>query len=158
MVDIYIKDVSGNIIFREKMEFSKVNELLLLVKKFTIPQPSLSASGLTEKETDTFTGIAEMIGKELSKNFSIQELADHAGMNRTKLQAGFKQVYKKTINSFTQDLKMERAKVLLTGTQGFGLKEIAGMLGYRYTNHFSAAFKKKFGISPSTFKNSNSRN
>lgn len=158
MVDIYIKDVSGNIIFREKMELSKVSELLLLVKKFTIRSSSLSGAGWTEKETDTFTAIAEMIGNELSRNFSIQELADHAGMNRTKLQAGFKQVYKKTINSFTHDLKMERAKVLLTAAQGIGLKEIAGMLGYRYTNHFSAAFKKKFGISPSTFKNSNSQN
>ena len=86
------------------------------------------------------------------KNYTIEELSIVAGMNRTKLQAGFKDLFGKTIYSYTLDLKMTEAKALLTGASRLSLKEIAALLGYSHTNHFSAAFKKKFNVSPSFLK------
>jgi len=73
-------------------------------------------------------------------------------MNRTKLQANFKSIFGKTINGFTKDLKMKRAKELLASHSPFSLKEVAAMIGYKHTNHFSTAFKNYFDCTPSAFK------
>ncbi|WP_314058381.1 helix-turn-helix domain-containing protein [Empedobacter brevis] len=43
---------------------------------------------------------------------------------------------------------MEYAKALLT-EQHLTISEIAYLIGYKNQRHFSSAFKKKFGISPS---------
>ncbi|TKC59089.1 helix-turn-helix transcriptional regulator [Pedobacter hiemivivus] len=162
MVDIYIKDKFGKLILSEKIQAKEniyYEKTVIIAKNQTLkvtitlntafPPTDLA---WTEKELQTFDKIIELISKDLSRNFSIEELADHVGMNRTKLQAGFKQVFNKTINSFTQELKMQSAKDLITGNKGYSLKEIASMLGYRHSNHFSVAFKKRFNVSPSVFK------
>ncbi|RYE51537.1 MAG: AraC family transcriptional regulator [Sphingobacteriales bacterium] len=92
------------------------------------------------------------MGQNLKASYSIEELAIVAGMNRTKLQQGFKNLYNKTIYTFLLDLKMAEAKTLLTKENTLSLKEIAALVGYKHVNHFSAAFKKKYEMSPAYFK------
>ncbi|QNK63301.1 helix-turn-helix transcriptional regulator [Pedobacter sp. PAMC26386] len=106
----------------------------------------------SKQEVTIFEMIAQVISQNLSKNFSIAMLAEKAGMNRTKLQAGFKEIIGQTINSYASELKMQKAKALLGSTPGYSLKEIAAIVGYSCGNHFSSAFKKKFSFSPSSFK------
>lgn len=163
MVDIYIKDKFGELILAEEIKDEEdlhYKKTIVMAKKqmltvtITLSKAfPTSQQQWNEKETLTFHKIIELISKDLSKNFSIEELAEQVGMNRTKLQAGFKQLFNKTINSFTQELKMQNAKDLIHSSKRYNLKEIASMLGYRHSNHFSVAFKKRFGISPSAFKN-----
>ncbi|MGY0037686.1 helix-turn-helix domain-containing protein [Pedobacter sp. NJ-S-72] len=93
------------------------------------------------------------MSQNLSKSISIAGLAERAGMNRTKLQAGFKEIIGLTINSYTSELKMQKAKTLLINKPGYSLKQIAAVVGYSCGNHFSAAFKKKFSFSPSSLRN-----
>lgn len=162
MVDIYIKDKFGKLILSEKIPEKAVvhyEKTVVIADEQTLkvtitlnnPAPPLDQQW-TVKDVQIFHKIIELISMDLSKSFSIEELADQVGMNRTKLQAGFKQVFNKTINSFTQELKMQSAKDLIGGNKGYSLKEIASMLGYRHANHFSVAFKKRFNVSPSVFK------
>lgn len=163
MVDIYIKDQFGKLILsdniKEEVDLHYERKIVMAKKQLltvtiTLSKPSPSQpQQWNEKDIHLFHKIIELISKDLSRNFSIEELAEHVGMNRTKLQAGFKQLFNKTINSFAQELKMKSAKNLINSSKGYSLKEIAGMLGYRHPNHFSVAFKKRFGISPSAFKN-----
>ncbi|WEK17567.1 MAG: AraC family transcriptional regulator [Candidatus Pedobacter colombiensis] len=162
MVDIYIKDKYGKLILSEKIQEKEdfqyektvviTNQQILKVTITLNAAPPTDDRHWTEKELQIFYKIIELISKDLSRSFSIEELADYAGMNRTKLQAGFKQVFNKTINSFTQELKMQSAKNLISRNKGYNLKEIASMLGYKHANHFSVAFKKRFNVSPSAFK------
>jgi AraC-like DNA-binding protein len=46
---------------------------------------------------------------------------------------------------------MEYAKLLIQ-EEGKYITEVARVLGYKNPHHFSAAFKKKFGIIPSAIK------
>lgn len=162
MVDIYIKDKFGKLILAEKIlkkdnfHYEKTvliaeDQTLKVTITLNTPSPTLDLAW-TAKDLQIFHKVIELISEDLSKSLSIEELADYVGMNRTKLQAGFKQVFNKTINSFTQELKMQTAKDLINGSKGYSLKEIASMLGYRHSNHFSVAFKKRFNVSPSAFK------
>jgi len=75
------------------------------------------------------------------------ELANRVGTNQTSLKKGFKEVYGLPIFEFIKELKMREAKRLLLETRLL-IGDIAEKLGYKNTTHFSAAFKKKFGKSP----------
>lgn len=107
----------------------------------------------SKKDIASFEMVSKVISQNLSKNISIAGLAERAGMNRTKLQAGFKEIMGQTINSYASELKMQKAKALLVNKPGYSLKQIAAIVGYSCGNHFSAAFKKKFNFSPSSLKN-----
>jgi len=136
--------------YREAYLKAKVSELLvMMLSTGYMEKPS---GRWTVREIAMLTEIKELISLNLQNGYSIEQLAEISGMNRTKLQECFKDLFGKTIFTYTTDMKMLKAKLLLEDEQGLSLKEIAGMLGYRHTNHFSAAFKKRYNFSPSKLK------
>ena len=81
---------------------------------------------------------------------SLKELAMHFGINQNKLVTSFKSFFGISIFQYLDLLKMEYAKTLLQN--GSNVNEVALILGYKNPHHFAAAFKKKFGITPSKLK------
>lgn len=82
---------------------------------------------------------------------SLVELSKIAGINEYKLKKGFKELFHQTAFAYLADVKLELAKHdLLEGKKQ--ATEVAFELGYSSLQHFSSAFKKKFGISPSQVK------
>lgn len=136
--------------FRAAYLTTKLAELLILILASQAVESNLQK--WSEQDRLAFEKVRNLLSQNLKVTHSIEELAVVAGMNRTKLQSGFKSLFSKTIYNFSLDLKMVHAKALLTKEHHLSLKEIASMLGYSHVNHFSAAFKKKFEISPSYFK------
>lgn len=129
----------------------KICELIVMVIEAK-EEAAVNINKWSKKDVAIFEMISKVISQNLSKNISIAGLAERAGMNRTKLQAGFKDIMGQTINSYTSELKMQKAKSLLINKPGYSLKQIAAVVGYSCGNHFSAAFKKKFSFSPSSLK------
>lgn len=84
---------------------------------------------------------------------TIYELAKMVGTNDFKLKKGFKEVFNNTIFGFLLDFKMEKARKLLRYTNKT-TSEIADLLGYSHPGHFSNAFKKKYGVTPSALRSS----
>lgn len=82
---------------------------------------------------------------------TIYELAKMVGTNDFKLKKGFKEVFNNTIFGFLLDFKMEKARKLLRYTNKT-TTEIAHLLGYSHPGHFTNAFKKKFGVTPSALR------
>ncbi|WP_010252787.1 helix-turn-helix domain-containing protein [Myroides injenensis] len=97
--------------------------------------------------------LREMLTRDYAVKRSIEELAIHIGMNRTKLQAGFKQCFGVTIHDYLIEVRMNEAyKILRSAPKGsYNIVDIARHVGYKHYNHFSAIFKKRYGVSPSTF-------
>lgn len=86
--------------------------------------------------------------KNISAPPSLSELAKMAGINEYKLKRGFKEIFNQTAFAYLADVRLERAKYdLLEGQKQ--ATEIAFELGYSSLQHFSDAFKKKYGITPS---------
>ncbi len=96
----------------------------------------------------------KMLGENLAKDLSIEELAERAGINRTTLQRIFKQMYGVTIFEYKTQIRMQEAKNLLLDGE-LPVTEIAGICGYTNASKFSAAFKKLFGQTPSEWKAAN---
>lgn len=81
---------------------------------------------------------------------SLTRLAGIAGMNEFKLKRGFKEMFNHTVFGYLADLRLEMARTALQKKQK-NITQIAFELGYASLQHFSASFKKKFGVSPAKF-------
>ncbi|MBB6498571.1 helix-turn-helix domain-containing protein [Pedobacter cryoconitis] len=81
---------------------------------------------------------------------SITELAKVCGINEFKLKQGFKGLFEKSIFGYLSHYKLNYAKELLL--EGANIKSVAFQLGYSSVQHFSNAFRKKFGVSPGKVK------
>ncbi|HYF03169.1 MAG TPA: AraC family transcriptional regulator [Patescibacteria group bacterium] len=78
---------------------------------------------------------------------TLSELARTAGINEFKLKNGFKEIFGTTVFGYLSDYRLDQAKFIITEGKK-SATDIAFELGYSSLQHFSAAFKKKFGVAP----------
>ena len=79
---------------------------------------------------------------------TIAELARIAGINEFKLKNGFKELFGDTIHNFVNNYKMDIALQSLTEGDKKA-SQLAFDLGFSSVQHFSKAFRQKFGYPPS---------
>ena len=78
---------------------------------------------------------------------SIEILAHLCATNESKLKMVFKKVYKTTIYTYIQKLRLEKANLLLR-EQCLNIGEIAKEVGYKHQGHFSKLFFEHYNIYP----------
>ncbi|NDJ19824.1 helix-turn-helix transcriptional regulator [Myxacorys almedinensis] len=89
----------------------------------------------------------EILSANLEQPPSVLELAQRVGVSDRTLQRGFRELFGKTVFGYLTEQRMELAEQWLR--QGnCTIAEIATMVGYSNPGHFTAAFKRKFGITP----------
>ncbi|GAA4787992.1 AraC family transcriptional regulator [Olivibacter ginsenosidimutans] len=105
-------------------------------------------------DTESLHKIKRMLANDLSCSYTIDELSSIAFMNRTKLQSCFQLLFGKTIHEYVTDLRLQTAYDLLidVANNNLTIEDIANRMGYRYYNHFSTAFKKRYGKSPNQLR------
>lgn len=92
--------------------------------------------------------------ENFTKEISIEQVAEHVGLNPDYLGKLFKKVEGQTFTDFIIYLRMELAKELLNQRE-LTIKQIAYMVGYSDPNYFSRAFKKYVGISATQYEKVN---
>jgi len=105
----------------------------------------------SEKDKRKLIEAKEYLDLKIDSPPTIIELSKIIGINEYKLKKGFKQLFGTTIFGYIHHRRMSLAKRLLLGTDK-SAKEIAYETGYSSPQHFSTAFKKKFGVSPNTVR------
>ncbi|CAG5072352.1 HTH-type transcriptional activator RhaR [Dyadobacter sp. CECT 9623] len=104
---------------------------------------------LKKTDVDKLHEIKELLLRNMYDPFSIEELSRLAGINRTKLQEGFRQLFGTTIFGYITDSRLDEAHKLLAENKfGATIAEISAISGYKNPQHFTAAFKRKFGYLP----------
>ena len=71
-------------------------------------------------------------------------------LNEFKLKNGFKQLFGQTVHAYVISKKLELARHLFEEQQ-LNVGEAAAYIGYANASYFTAAFRKKFGVSPSEY-------
>jgi len=104
-------------------------------------------SGLQPCDIDRLHAIKEYITLNYHQPFTIIGLARQAGINQTKLKTGFKELFNTTVFGYLHDIRMNEARRLLLD-QRLLVGEVADRIGYQHAHHFTAAFKRKFGVLP----------
>jgi len=87
-------------------------------------------------------------------DLSIQDIARFLEMSPSYLSKTFKSEIGDTFTDYLTKLRMNKALQLLTDTN-LKVYEIAQAIGYNDQTHFSKAFKKQYGVSPSDFRHQN---
>jgi AraC family transcriptional regulator, transcriptional activator of the genes for pyochelin and ferripyochelin receptors len=127
---------------------SKTIELLVLQAK-TFARASEAKDQFLKNEYDKqrITFVKEVLLKNIQSPPTLAQLATMAGVNEHKLKKGFKEMFGNSVFGYLSDLRLHTAKhALLKKKQS--ISEIAYELGCSSVQHFSAAFKKKFNVSP----------
>ncbi|QKX04992.1 helix-turn-helix domain-containing protein [Aquimarina sp. TRL1] len=137
--------------YRKLFLEAKVLELLMLQMK-QIQEISERGTIVTDPvDIERMTVAKEVITNRLSDPLTLSDLAKQVGTNECALKKGFKKVFGTTVFGYIQDAKMNNAKKLLL-EQKMSINQVADITGYKNPQHFSTAFKKKFGIPPSYLK------
>ena len=95
--------------------------------------------------------IIEYIDLHIGKQFSVQELADYAGLSRHYFMRLFKKETGYTPQEYVSVAKINYAKLMLRTTV-LTVSEISDYLGYSSSASFINAFRLRRGISPNQYR------
>jgi DNA-binding response OmpR family regulator/anti-sigma regulatory factor (Ser/Thr protein kinase) len=99
--------------------------------------------------------VMKVVNANLSNpDFNIDILAQEAGISRANLYRKIKEITGISSGKFLRNIRMEQAARLLKAGQN-DISQIAELVGYTDSSHFSTAFKTHFGISPSEYQKAN---
>ncbi len=96
----------------------------------------------------------KIIVNNMQEPLGIAELARQIELNTYKLKVGFKEMWGTTVFGYLRDMRMEKARFLLSGARK-SVIEAAQEVGYSNPSHFTSAFRKKYGINPNEYAKAN---
>ena len=108
-------------------------------------------SKLKARDIESLHAVKTYMELNYNNPCSITELARIAGINQMKLKNGFKELFNTTVFGYLSNLRMQEAKRLLIDEKMY-VNEVADLVGYKHPHHFTAAFRKKFGMVPKDLK------
>jgi AraC family transcriptional activator of pyochelin receptor len=89
----------------------------------------------------------EFLVRDLQHPPSLAELARLCGTNEFKLKKVFKEVFNETVFGYFNSVRLEEARLLILDTDKT-ITVIADEMGYAHPQHFTRAFKQRFGVAP----------
>ena len=98
----------------------------------------------------------ETVNKAIQDNlddssFGVEELASCANLSTSQLYRKLKLLTGQIPNAYIRNFRLQAAADLLSKNPGISVKSVMYEVGIESASHFSHAFKKKFGYSPSEF-------
>ena len=135
--------------FRQMFLEAKVTELLMLqLSQMTEGNLAFTSSETPKGIIDKMYYARDLVIKELNNPMQLKDLAKAVNTNECTLKKEFKNIFGTTVFGYIRDTQMKRAKELLTN-HGMPVGRVSEIIGYKNPQHFTTAFKRKYGISPS---------
>lgn len=113
------------------------------------PDPS-AAEALTRSELESLRQAKTILDSQWAEPPTLSRLARTVQLNEYKLKRGFKQLFGMPVYAYVLDRRMNAAQYLLETAQ-MRVGEVAERVGYSSGQHFTRAFVKRFGCSPSDY-------
>ena len=107
--------------------------------------------GKNQMQVDMINRARLRIRESLETDVTIQQIADEQGVSYSNFRKLFKEYTGLSPATYQQELRLLRAKELLTTTE-LSIKEIAYRLNFESPDYFSAKFKAKIGFKPSDIR------
>lgn len=95
--------------------------------------------------------VYEQLVASRGKLLTLDELARRFGCSAKRLNDEFVAEFGKSIYAFVTTYRLDEAHAAILKSD-IPMKKLAERLGYAHFNHFSAAFKKKFGYPPGSLR------
>ncbi len=95
--------------------------------------------------------VMKVINKNIGNaNFTVDMLADSAGISRVHLHRKMKELTNQTTRDFIRNVRLKQAATLLAEKK-YTINEVAVLTGLPNVSYFSTAFKALYGVSPTTY-------
>ncbi len=104
-----------------------------------------------QQQVDMIDKARWRIRESLESELTIQQIAEDLGVSYSNFRKLFKEYTGLSPATYQQELRLLRAKELLTTTD-LSIKEVAYRLNFESPDYFSAKFKAKMGLKPSEVK------
>ena len=129
---------------------SRVLELVALeVDQFR--KPIATQQLLPVDEAEKLHQLKAYLETHFLEDHSLAGLSRYCALNEFKVKKGFRQLFGTTVFNYLRQLRMEYAGELLRH-HSLSIDEIADRLRYEHAQHFSIAFKKYTGLTPSQYQ------
>jgi AraC family transcriptional regulator, transcriptional activator of the genes for pyochelin and ferripyochelin receptors len=102
---------------------------------------------LHRQDIDRLYQAQSILQQEYLNPPSVIELAQQVGIDRIKLQQGFRQLFKTTPFGYLQNYRLDLARILLQDEE-LTVTTVANRVGYSNVSYFSRAFKRRFSVTP----------
>lgn len=129
----------------------KIIEMILYFDN-AISKDSSIYDKLIIENYDVIHEIKNNLEKNYNKKININQLCKKYGISNTSLKENFKKVYGKPIISYLREIRLANSLRFLED-ESLSISQISQMVGYTNQSKFANAFKKRFAISPSEYRN-----
>ncbi len=127
---------------------ARILELLMLqMEQFESPSNTKKKDTIHAGDIEKLHHAKAIIEQNISRPYTLSQLSRCVGLNDFKLKKGFKQTFGTTVFGYLHELRMQEARRLLLDTST-SIHEVSDYCGYSYVQHFTTAFKSKFGVTP----------
>lgn len=120
--------------------------------KSIVEQSDQMYKNLLGEERDMIEEIREYIQKYYGSGITISQIADHFGVTANYLSALFHQKTGEKFINYLTKVRINAAKKLLLQNLSASVQDIALMVGYNSTRHFSSLFQKQTGMTPTMYR------
>ena len=134
--------------FSQQLMAGIVNHLIGLMYSL---ERNIELKNRNQEQVDMINRARLRIREELESALTIQEVAEEMGVSYSNFRKLFKEFTGLSPATYQQDLRLQRAKELLTTTD-MSIKEIAYKLNFDSPDYFSSKFKAKTGRKPSDLR------
>lgn len=144
---IFHSSMSGSL--KKVLIEAKVLELLAMQLYSSIGRSEVLKGDTGKKEL--FLAIQHYLDDTFLEDHSLKSIARHFGINEFLLKKGFRENIGTTVFDYILSKRLEYSLQLLQSTDQ-SIADIGVTIGYKYPNHFSSAFKKRFGVNPTDWR------
>lgn len=113
------------------------------------PTPPRSMGGLSSR---LLKRVVEYIEDTLGQPIKLRELATLAGISARHFERAFRQSTGSSPHAYVMDRRLQKARDLLIHQPGLPIEQIAFRLGFSSSSHFSSAFRRQTGLTPTDFR------
>lgn len=130
----------------------KLLELLAVYLNEAMQQTDKNAlaSGLALHDVKCIRMVKKILDDAPGDSPSLTRLSRLVGLNEYKLKKGFKELFGTSIHAYLIQKRLELAKGLLEQDR-LSVSGTAFQVGYGNVSHFTAAFRKKYGVNPGDY-------
>lgn len=110
-----------------------------------------SGRALTAGERRRLQRLCELLDAEPMASYTLVQLARESGFSLSALKDKFQRHTGQTVFDYLRGQRLQRARQGLL-REGWSVKQAAYLCGYRHPANFSTAFRRQFGVPPSTLE------
>lgn len=132
--------------------FRQAKVLEMLAHQFAAFDGGGESPRLNARELARVRAARDRLLFDLREPPDLEALAREVGLSAKRLNRGFRELYGTTVFTYLRDARLDAARAALEGGSTLPLKQLAWELGYGQASNFVTAFRRRFGVTPGSFR------